>query len=169
MLQVIQAAAIGGLLEKLVDSNNLLDKINKGLNAYLEKKRLFFPRFFFLSNDEMLEILSETKDPLRVQPHLKKCFEGKCTFDQTHENNSKSKFMVCKKFVEISVGIGKLEFDSILDIHAMFSSEGERVKLSETISTSEARGAVEKWLLQVQDIMLMSIRDVIAASREVSG
>ena len=50
----------------------------------------------------------------------------------------------------------------------MFSSEGERVKLSETISTSEARGAVEKWLLQVQDVMLMSIRDVIAASREVS-
>eukprot|EP00731_Ephydatia_muelleri_P021583 Em0014g174a len=42
--KVLVASALPGLLEKLRGANDMLDKIMKGLNAYLEKKRLFFPR-----------------------------------------------------------------------------------------------------------------------------
>lgn len=97
---------------------------------------MYGSRFFFLSNDEMLEILSETKDPLRVQPHLKKCFEA----------------------------INTLLFTEKLEILAMFSQENEKVAFKAQVNTKDAGGSVEKWLIQVEEQMVVSVRDQILKS-----
>ena len=125
-------------LENLQAANDKLETVQKGLNDYLETKRLFFPRFFFLSNDNLLEILSETKDPKRVNAHVKKCFEG----------------------------MQSLQFEENMNISAMISPEKENVPLTNIVDPVAANGAVEKWLVQVEGAMIESIRDQSFQSRD---
>lgn len=42
----------------------------------METKRHIFPRFYFMSNSDILEVLGQSKRPENVQPHLKKCFDN---------------------------------------------------------------------------------------------
>ncbi len=82
--KVISFCSDNRLLENFRECNKLLDQVQKGLSDYLETKRMAFPRFYFLSDDELLEILSQTKDPTAVQPHLRKCFENIAKVQYVH-------------------------------------------------------------------------------------
>ncbi|GMH32802.1 hypothetical protein BSKO_00636 [Bryopsis sp. KO-2023] len=120
---VLKVCASQKLLNQFVEGNKLLESVQKGLSDYLEMKRLAFARFFFLSNDELLQILSQTKNPLAVQPHLRKCFEA----------------------------IDSLVFAENLEISAMYSKEKEMVPFDEpmfpTGNVENWLGVVEKRML----------------------
>ncbi|ORZ39411.1 dynein heavy chain and region D6 of dynein motor-domain-containing protein [Catenaria anguillulae PL171] len=122
-----------GTLETFQQSNELLEKIQKCLEEYLESKRLLFPRFYFLSNDELLEILSQTKNPQAVQPHLGKCFDAIKSLEFSPEPKS-------------------------IDILSMLSPEGEKVPF---IKSVKARGNVEAWLSAVEDAMFSTVRRLL--------
>ncbi|TYZ63897.1 hypothetical protein PybrP1_001177 [[Pythium] brassicae (nom. inval.)] len=119
------------LLDKFRESNYLLELVQKGLSDYLEVKRSAFARFYFLSNDELLSILSESKDVKLVQPHLKKCFEG----------------------------IVHVAFEDDLTISAMTSAEGETVQFAARVDPTGKN--VEHWMMEVETMMKISVRDAM--------
>ena len=45
-----------GLLDTLNKHNAALDAIQRGLDEYLESKRAIFPRFYFISSEELLHV-----------------------------------------------------------------------------------------------------------------
>ena len=73
VLDVINISGVQKSLEKLAE---LLVKIQKALGEYLEKERSSFPRFYFVGDEDLLEIIGNGKDITRIQKHLKKMFAG---------------------------------------------------------------------------------------------
>ena len=99
----------------------------------MEAKRNYFSRFFFLSNEDLIEILGESQKPKQIQKHLKKCFEGinQVTFRTLHNEQNNQ--------------IQKQE-----EITQLISKEKEKIDLIRTIHPYQYNGKVEEWLYDLE-------------------
>jgi len=103
----------------------------KALAEYLETKRLFFPRFYFVSSADLLDILSIGNQPKLVMKHLTKLFDS---------------------IAKLELGVNEKNEIAAL---GMYAKDGEYVKFDEI---SECVGPVEIWLNKAQQRMRSSLR-----------
>ena len=92
-------------LERIFD---MMGKVQRALGEYLERQRAAFSRFYFVGDEDLLEIIGNRKDPIKIQRHLSKLFAG--------------------------IASVELENDQIV---AMVSREGEIVRFSQPIPITE--------------------------------
>ena len=116
------------MLPHLLDQ---LERCQKSLSVYLETKRALFPRFYFVSDPSLLEILSLGSNPTAVQPHFQSGL-----FDS----------------------LTAVTFSDPNTMTHMHSAQGEKVEFSEPV---KATGNVESWLQVLVDGMKNSLKDII--------
>lgn len=64
-----------GLMKHLEKQQRELEICEKALADYMESKRRAFPRFYFVSTADLLDILSNGNNPVKVMTHMSKCFQ----------------------------------------------------------------------------------------------
>uniref|UniRef100_A0A4X1UP38 Dynein axonemal heavy chain 17 n=1 Tax=Sus scrofa TaxID=9823 RepID=A0A4X1UP38_PIG len=133
---VVEATNKPGLYDKLENLKKRLAVCEKALAEYLETKRLAFPRFYFVSSADLLDILSNGNDPVEVSRHLSKLFDSLC----------KLKFRLDADGKPLKVSLG------------MYSKEDEYVDFDRDCDLS---GQVEVWLNRVLDRMCATLRHEI--------
>lgn len=130
VLDVLNIQGIQKSLERLAD---LLNKIQKALGEYLERERSSFPRFYFVGDEDLLEIIGNSKDILRIMKHLKKMFAGISTV---------------------------LLDDDLTRIQGMASREGEEVPFTEPILLKDYP-KINDWLARIEAMMRLSLANLL--------
>eukprot|EP00050_Salpingoeca_kvevrii_P020215 m.95860 g.95860 ORF g.95860 m.95860 type:complete len:4292 (+) comp8765_c0_seq1:164-13039(+) len=120
VIALVSHTGLRGTLQQLVDQ---LTRCQKALTEFLEEKRAIFPRFYFIGDEDLLEILGQSANPVVIQSHLKKLFAGIHSVVFNKDNTS---------------------------ITAMKSQDGEVVPLKTPVKLCEN---VEVWLGQLATSM----------------
>jgi len=120
------------ILEEFISE---IDLCEKALNEYLEQKKKIFPRFYFLSNQALLDILSNGNNPEKVNEYISDCFDG----------------MKNIKFVEE----GSRPYRTSC---GMFAKDGEYVAFATPFT---CQGAVENYLCDLDTKMQQTLKGII--------
>lgn len=141
-ITAFRAAQEPDIIAKLRQMNEKLEEIQKVLEAFLQQKRNSFPRFYFISNDDLLEIISKQKDPRSILPHLKKMFGGIDTIRFEQQQNSDGKMITFAT--------------------SMTSPEKEEVKFETPVPI---QGDVDIWLKHIEKEMYQTVHNQLSRCR----
>ncbi|EMD41600.1 dynein heavy chain protein 1 [Gelatoporia subvermispora B] len=130
VIDVMNIPGIQKSLERLAD---LLNKIQKALGEYLERERASFPRFYFVGDEDLLEIIGNSKEILRIMKHLKKMFAGISTI---------------------------MLDDELTQIQGMTSREGEEVQFKTPILLKDYP-KINDWLTKLESEMRVSLAQLL--------
>ena len=131
VMDVLNIPGVQRALERLAD---LLAKIQKALGEYLERERSSFPRFYFVGDEDLLEIIGNSKNIPRLQKHFRKMFAGVASI--------------------------VLNEDSTL-VLGLSSKEGEEVRFFSPISIKE-KPKINEWLALVETEMRITLGKLLA-------
>lgn len=134
VLDVLNIPEVQKSLERLAE---LLNKIQKALGEYLEKERVSFPRFYFVGDEDLLEIIGNSNDTLRIAKHFKKMFAGLSGLIMSEESI----------------------------ITGFTSKEGEEVHLKKEISLVKTP-KINDWLALLENSMKATLAELLAEAIE---
>ena len=129
----MEALNIENLQRALERLESLMVAIQRALGDYLAKQRSDFSRFFFLGDDDLLEIIGNSGEPGKVLVHLGKIFAAVTS-------------------VRLAALSEEAEEGVIALFDAMVSKDGEIVPLDETVEVNK-KMAVKQWLRVLEEGM----------------